>query len=130
MEQGFGAGLILNGHLYQGSCGLSGEIGHVRIAEDGPDSYGKPGSLEGYCSGGGVSLLYQQRFAKKLTTAEICKRAREGESEALAIIDESSKMLGRGVSILIDLLNPEKIIIGSVYTKNEDLFREGHGRDD
>lgn len=121
---GLGAGMILNGELYQGAIGLSGEIGHVRIAEDGPDSYGKRGSLEGYCSGGGISLLYRQHFGETLTTEQICKLARRGEGAALKIVKDSAAMLGRGVSILIDLINPEKIIIGSVYTKNEDLFRE------
>lgn len=52
-----GAGLILNGRLYQGANGMAGEIGHIRMAEHGPAGYGKCGSFEGFCSGGGIAQL-------------------------------------------------------------------------
>ena len=52
-----GAGLILNGELYTGACDMAGEIGHVRIANYGPVGYGKEGSFEGFCSGGGIAQL-------------------------------------------------------------------------
>jgi glucokinase len=55
MGTGFGAGLILDGRLYRGTSDVAGEIGHIRVAEDGPDSYGKPGSLEGFGSGSGIA---------------------------------------------------------------------------
>lgn len=57
---GFGAGLILNGALYSGSCDMAGEIGHIRAPGDPayrPVGYGKSGSFEGYCSGGGIAEL-------------------------------------------------------------------------
>ena len=47
---GLGAGLILNGRLYEGACGMAGEVGHVRLSEHGPVGYGKAGSFEGFCS--------------------------------------------------------------------------------
>ena len=49
---GLGAGLILNGKLYEGTNGNAGEVGHIRLAEDGPIGYQKAGSFEGFCSGG------------------------------------------------------------------------------
>ena len=52
---GMGAGLILNGRLYSGACGMAGEAGHVRLYEGGHKGYGKDGSFEGYCSGGGIA---------------------------------------------------------------------------
>ncbi|GAB1483219.1 hypothetical protein MASR2M78_20350 [Treponema sp.] len=52
---GLGAGLILNGTLYRGACDLAGEVGHIRWRESGPLGYGKEGSWEGFCSGGGIS---------------------------------------------------------------------------
>ena len=54
---GMGAGLILNGELYTGACDMAGEIGHVRMANYGPVGYGKEGSFEGFCSGGGIAQL-------------------------------------------------------------------------
>ena len=56
---GMGAGLILNGELYTGTNDLAGEVGHIRLAEDGPEGYGKRGSFEGFCSGGGIARLAQ-----------------------------------------------------------------------
>ena len=54
---GMGAGLILNGALYSGTNDMAGEIGHIRMEDDGPVGYGKAGSFEGYCSGGGIAQL-------------------------------------------------------------------------
>ncbi|MBQ7901590.1 MAG: ROK family protein, partial [Clostridia bacterium] len=54
---GMGAGLILGGALYSGSCDCAGEIGHVRMADNGPVGYGKEGSFEGFCSGSGIAQI-------------------------------------------------------------------------
>lgn len=54
---GLGAGFILNGKLYAGANDMAGEVGHVRAAPDGPVGYGKRGSFEGFCSGGGIAQL-------------------------------------------------------------------------
>jgi glucokinase len=62
MGTGFGAGLILEGRLYRGTSDVAGEIGHVRVAEDGPDCYGKSGSLEGYGSGTGIARLARMMY--------------------------------------------------------------------
>ena len=62
MGTGFGAGLILDGRLYRGTSDVAGEIGHVRVAEDGPDCYGKSGSLEGYGSGTGIARLARMMY--------------------------------------------------------------------
>ena len=53
---GLGAGLILDGRLYRGACGMAGELGHWRLSDYGPTGYGKEGSFEGFCSGGGIRL--------------------------------------------------------------------------
>jgi len=63
---GMGAGLILNGKLYTGTNDLGGEAGHVRLAPGGPVGFGKAGSFEGFCSGGGIAQLAQTVVAKKL----------------------------------------------------------------
>ena len=60
---GLGAGLILNGRLYAGSHGLAGEVGHIRLEKDGPLGYGKRGSFEGYCSGGGLARMARSSIA-------------------------------------------------------------------
>jgi len=59
-----GAGLILNGQLYEGSSGDAGEIGHIRMSLDGPVGYHKAGSFEGWTSGGGIAKI-AQKYAKE-----------------------------------------------------------------
>ena len=63
---GMGAGLILNGQLYSGTTDLAGEVGHLRLAEMGPVGFGKAGSFEGFCSGGGIAQLAQIKVREQL----------------------------------------------------------------
>ena len=138
---GLGAGLILNGKLYSGSCGFAGEIGHIRLADHGPAGYGKCGSFEGFCSGGGLRELgrtlareYLQRgetpafvadsSLETFTVAEMAQAARNGDRCALDAFELCGKMLGRGLAIVCDILNVEMVIIGSVFARCRDLLEE------
>lgn len=134
---GFGAGLILGGRLYGGSCGLAGEIGHVRAEQAGPVGYGKAGSYEGFCSGGGIARFAMDAIEKQLfqesprqllaasgeiNAREICHLADSGDPFCLHIINICATKLGQCLAMLIDLLNPDAIVIGSIYERNVDLF--------
>jgi glucokinase len=139
---GMGAGLILDGRLYRGSNDMAGEIGHVRMEETGPVGYGKSGSFEGFCSGAGIASLARQRvlsewknsrivgFCKSederlsITTKIVGEAALAGDPVAIDIIETSAAYLGKGLAILIDILNPECIIIGSIFSRLEHLFRQ------
>ena len=134
---GRGAGLILNGKLYSGTCGMAGECGHIRLDDCGPTGYGKVGSFEGFCSGGGIAQLGKMYAEKNLplswcksaddlkniTAKSIADAANAGDETAIAIYAESGRRLGYGLSILIDLLNLEKIVIGSIFQRSENLLR-------
>jgi glucokinase len=136
---GMGAGLILNGQLYSGTNDNAGEVGHIRLVDFGPVGYGKAGSFEGFASGGGIAQLAKTKLteiyqmggkvgwcsAEKIngiTTKEVVENVKKGDALAREIIDISAKYLGKGLSVLIDILNPECIVIGSIYARNEDLF--------
>lgn len=121
---GLGCGLILGGRLYRGTCDLAGEAGHIRVAEDGPEGYGKRGSWEGYCSGGGISRMYAERTGRTETGKYICEAAERGEKDALEVIETCARYLGRGIALLLDILNPRLVIIGSIFARSEKLFRE------
>lgn len=121
---GLGAGLILNGKIYRGAKGLSGEIGHIRLNDEGPYCYKKHGSFESFCSGVGIAKMYSQKYTNKLTAREISNRAKEGDPKALDIIFESATYLGKGLAMLVDFLNPECIIISNIYTRSEELFKD------
>ncbi len=132
---GIGAGLILDGRLYSGTNDLAGEVGHIRLERDGPMGYGKPGSFEGFCSGTGIANLARTTVtrllengqkvgfcssleaAEKITAKDVCEAAASGDEVAVGILRESGKYLGKGLSILIDILNPERIIIGSIFNR-------------
>lgn len=138
---GMGAGLILNGQLYTGASDMAGEAGHVRLSPEGSVGYGKAGSFEGFCSGNGIKRFAQMQIREMwkrgqtvsfcadeagldtLTAKLICEQAAGGDPAALAIIHTCAEKLGEGLSILIDILNPERIIIGSIFTRREQLFR-------
>lgn len=126
MGTGFGGGLILNGELHRGTCDLAGEVGHLRIAEDGPNAFGKSGSWEGLCGGAGIARLAAMRFpdrwcAGRVTAHDLANLAREGDVEALAVLTEVGRHLGRGLAILLDVLNPEVIVIGSLAVRLGEL---------
>ena len=138
---GMGAGLILDGRLYSGTNDLGGEAGHVRLADDGPVGFGKAGSFEGFCSGGGIAQLAKRIVSEKLkiqekvsfcntsdeieniTAKTVAEYAHKGDDTANQIMEISANYLGKGLAILIDILNPECIVIGSIYSRNEDFFR-------
>lgn len=134
---GLGAGLILDGRLYSGVGGNAGEAGHIRLARTGPVGFGKRGSFEGFCSGGGIARLAIEMAKKErvmpeciekmggyeaVTTKELSKYAFAGDSFALRVFRRSGKMLGRGLSIIIDLLNPEVIVLGGVFMRASELL--------
>lgn len=140
---GFGAGLILDSRLYCGACDMAGEVGHVRIAEDGPLGYGKRGSLEGFCSGGGIARLGRARMEEELaagrrpalfdacggdpervTAKLIAELADGGDPLCRAIYRLSGEKLGRGLSLLADILNPDVIVIGSIFARSQHLLWE------
>lgn len=137
---GMGAGLILNGKLYSGTNDMAGEVGHIRLEQDGPKGYGKAGSFEGFCSGGGIAKLAKSMaigsikhgqyptFCKNLeelhdiTTEKVGKAAQSGDELALSVFEIVAQKLGKGLAILVDILNPEVIVIGSIYGRQQEIL--------
>lgn len=143
---GMGAGLILDGRLYSGTNDMAGEVGHIRLENDGPSGYGKNGSFEGFCSGGGIARLARERAAAYLAgggKTSVCKGADEieaitaktlalaandGDEFSLDIYRICGEKLGKGLAMLVDILNPEKIVIGSIFARSQALLRESMER--
>ncbi len=137
---GMGAGLILDGRLYEGANGLAGEVGHLRLEHDGPVGYGKPGSFEGFCSGGGIAQLARSMADAHLraggttlycptpaslsgvTAHMVGEAARQGDPLALEVWRVVGCQLGRGLAALVDVLNPERIVIGGIYGRQQALL--------
>jgi len=137
---GMGAGLIIDGRLYAGTNDMAGEVGHIRLAETGPVGYGKAGSFEGFCSGGGIAQVARTMIMEKFQMGEtvgfcksneelnnisaqiVAEAATKGDDLALSIYRTSGEYLGRGLSILIDILNPQVIVIGSIFSRSKELL--------
>lgn len=138
---GMGAGLILNGQLYSGTNDLAGEVGHIRLAPDGPVGFGKAGSFEGFCSGGGIARAASADIRKardagrmsrligpsphhdlEVTAKDVFEACEAGDDLATEIVHRVGTRLGEGLSILIDILNPECIVIGSIFERSGHLL--------
>lgn len=132
MGTGLGAGIIIGGRLYHGASDMAGEIGHVRLTTSGPVGYNKAGSVEGWASGGGMaqaatkrvvaamekgevtSLVAQLATNRILTAKDVADAARQGDELATQIVCSTGRRLGEALAILVDLLNPELIVIGGI----------------
>ena len=132
MGTGFGAGIIIEGRLYHGTSDSAGEIGHVRLTRQGPVGYNKAGSCEGWISGGGLAQVAQRRVEaarragrktllaatlrknKTITARDVGLAAQRGDALANEIIRATGRRLGEALAILVDILNPERIVIGGL----------------
>ena len=132
---GLGAGLILDGRLVTGASGMAGEAGHIRLERFGPVGYGKMGSFEGFCSGGGIANLAKGRLTElaqqgiahplqleEATALRVFELARAGDAACLDICRTVGEHFGRWIAVLIDLLNPDVIIAGSIFTRNYEML--------
>ncbi len=140
MGTGLGAGLITDGQLYRGTNDLAGEIGHVRLTRTGPVGHNKAGSAEGWASGGGMAQLAAQsvaqaqkkgkktalidhaRTGKPITARDVAVAARKGDAIALDILHSTGERLGEVLAILVDIMNPERIVIGGLAMRLGDLL--------
>lgn len=141
MGTGMGGGIIANDELLRGACDMGGEVGHIRLEKDGPVGFGKAGSFEGFTSGGGIARLARQLarealvenrpfsfgqdedMISRLDTKTLAEFAKNSDEDAVRIFRIVGEKLGCGIAYLIDILNPEVVVIGSVFTRCEDLLR-------
>ena len=126
---GLGAGLVLDGRLYTGANDNAGEIGHIRLAPDGPMGYNKAGSAEGFCSGAGMARLAVIRARERgvelsadFDARELFRRIDAGDAFCAAVIRESAAHLATLLAYTIDILNPEMIVLGGVFMRQSARF--------
>ncbi|MFG1941911.1 ROK family protein [Nonomuraea sp. NPDC048826] len=116
-QMGVGAGVILDGRLRRGGLGYSGELGHVQLDPEGPDcSCGRRGCLEAMAGIGAVLRRADPSPAEiEIELDEVVRSARAGDESTLATLGAVGAGLGRGVSIIANLLNPRVVILGGYY---------------
>lgn len=135
---GIGGGIIINGRLYSGASGSAGEIGHMTINVNGPRcSCGNTGCLEALVSGTAVAKEAIRRIRQgersslteivegkieNITAEKVSLAAQAGDSLASEVILKAATYLGIGLANLVNIFNPEMIIIGGGIAKMGDLL--------
>jgi len=130
IEEGIGMGIVVDGKLYQGATGIAAEFGHMVIVPDGePCRCGKLGCFEAYSADSGI-LQQARKLLKRrkngpdqdmLTIEEVTRWAREGDRGLRKIFQQSGEFLARGVAGLIQIFNPERVIITGEGVRAGDL---------
>jgi glucokinase len=128
---GVGGGIVLNNKIFHGADGMAGELGHMTLVPDGrPCSCGNIGCLEMYASARGIIQSYQEEQIKSapsgalpaMTSEEIYQAARAGDPIARRVMKEMGRILGIGMANLINIFNPEMIVIGGGVKDAWNLF--------
>ncbi len=135
---GIGGGMILGGRLYHGSSDVAGEIGHATIDITGRRcKCGNYGCLEAYASGPSIADRAREALsgddclmvkmaggdASRITAATVYEAAKRGDDVALDVVRETSRFLGAGVANLLNIFNPDVVVIcGGVTQAGETLF--------
>jgi len=137
---GIGGALVQDGQIYRGAYGTAPEFGHLTVVPGGRACpCGKRGCLERYCSGSGLELtalefiatgrhpesLLSQLFhsrPEEITGRSIVGLARDGDLLAAEVIEDFARWLGRGLSVVQDILDPELIVLGGGVAADADLY--------
>jgi glucokinase len=138
VSTGIGGGIIIDGELYSGADGCAGEVGHMTVEADGPRCHcGNFGCLEALASGwavakaaierinnGGKSYIVELVDGKidSITAETVAAAARRGDQIAVDLVAEAAKYLGIGLANLVNIFNPELIVIGGGLSKMGDML--------
>ena len=122
---GLGSGIVSGGRLLHGRTSRTAEVGHWRIAPDGPEIFGKRGSWESYCGGAGIAALAAWRYPHKfegIRVVDLADLARKGDDDARHVFRESGRHLGEGIALLADLFSPDVVVLGALGVRLGDLL--------
>ena len=118
LGRGLGAGVIVNGHLYRGSASSAGEWGHTKVSIGGPRCRcGGRGCLEAYVGGDAIAARWKAtgadvHGASEAVLTRLVETAASGDSAAAAVLLETIEIVGLGLANLVNLFNPERLVIG------------------
>ena len=122
---GIGAALVFKAELHYGNNYAAGEFGHMKITNDGPMCRcGKKGCLEALSSKESIISRYQKlkELKSEINFDQIMENYQKGENEALIVINDALKYFGRAISDLVNILNPEAVIIGGLFAEYEEML--------
>jgi glucokinase len=129
---GVGGGIVLDGRIWHGADGMAGEIGHMTIVPQGRTcGCGNTGCLEMYASSRGIVMTFKEMAVahrpdeearQEISSAQVYLAAREGDPPAVRAMQDMGRSLGIGIANLINIFNPEMVVIGGRVKDAWDLF--------
>ena len=136
---GVGGGIIIDGKILNGANGAGGEIGHINMNPDETEvcGCGNKGCLEQYVSATGYARMtrkYLKKYPEKASmlrevespsAKDLFDAAKAGDAAALEVVDQCSKILGRGLAMIATIVNPEAFVIGGGVSKAGDIVLDG-----
>lgn len=134
LDWGIGLGILANGHIVEGASGFSGELGHVQVKPDGKLCHcGKIGCLDTVASASsilatvieGISSGEQTLLRQKngnLSLQDLIWAVKKGDAYAISVVNNAANELGKGLAVVIHLLNPDTIIIDGILSKIGNLI--------
>lgn len=126
MGTGVGAGIVINGHVWDGKHGIAGEWGHNFLDESGGSCYcGKIGCVESVISGPATEKFYEKLTGEKIKLKEISKRYEAGDDAARRTIERLCNFFGKAVSVVVDILDPDVIVVGGGVGNIDALYTDG-----
>jgi fructokinase len=126
MGTGCGGGIVYKGEVITGPQSIAGEWGHTSIDSNGPLCYcGNRGCVEAYISGRGAEARYAEKYGEKKPFAEIEAAYRAGEPRATEFMNFFFQKFGRSVANLLNILDPDVVVIGGGVSKIKSLYQEG-----
>lgn len=126
MGTGCGGGIVYKGEVITGPQAIAGEWGHMSIDPAGPKCYcGQRGCVETYISGGGAEARYFDQYGKKLQFVEIEQAYNRREAQAMDFMKTFFSNFGRSLANLIDILDPDVVVLGGGVSNFEGLYTEG-----
>jgi glucokinase len=128
ISTGVGGGLILDGRVYRGAAGNAGELGHLTVDHGGREcACGRRGCLEAYASGTNIAVRAREVLATgepsslagvgTVTARDVAEHAAQGDALASRIWDETTAILGSAVANILDVFNPELVVLGGGVTR-------------
>jgi predicted NBD/HSP70 family sugar kinase len=126
ISSGIGAGLVLNGRLYRGAEGLAGELGHVLVDPEGAVCRcGNRGCLETVAGMDALADQLRRSHGEGLDGHKIVALARDGDLGARRVIADAGRAIGTVAATLVNVLNPELLIVGGDLAEAGDLVLDG-----
>jgi fructokinase len=126
MGTGVGGGIVHRGEVITGPQGIAGEWGHTSIDPNGPACFcGQRGCVETLISGGGLAARYAEQHGEKRSFADVVERYRQGDPQAAVFMKTFLRNFGRALANLIDVLDPDVIVMGGGLSNVDELYTEG-----